>query len=116
MECLKCGRETAGNEVFCSECLKEMEKNPVPSNTPVVLHNRAETPRKAVHKKTQKQDVVIDQLHKQIHRLHIWVTVLVILLVAALGALGYGAWAMGDELDLGSNYSSITSASEAPLQ
>lgn len=35
MNCLKCGRELEGNDVFCPECLEDMERHPVRINTAV---------------------------------------------------------------------------------
>lgn len=40
MACMKCGKEVSGSQVFCPECLAEMEKYPVKPGTPVLLPNR----------------------------------------------------------------------------
>ena len=108
MECLKCGRETAGADVFCGDCLSEMEKHPVPSNTPIMIHSRKEPQRKAPSRKQQKSEEVISQLLQQLHRLRVAVAVLSLLLFAALVALGYAVFTGEDIPDLGSNYSSVT--------
>ena len=42
MNCMKCGRETDGEQVFCTECLLDMEKYPVKPGTVVQLPRRVE--------------------------------------------------------------------------
>lgn len=37
MSCLRCGRDTEENQVFCRLCLKEMEKYPVKPGTAVQI-------------------------------------------------------------------------------
>lgn len=112
MECLKCGRETAGAEVFCTECLKEMEKNPVNSNTPVVIHHRKEPQRRTPQKKAPKSEEVIAGLNRKVQRLRAAVAVLALLLTVSLAAMGYLVWAERDDLDIGFNYGTITYPSE----
>lgn len=48
MACLKCGKEVSSGQVFCEECLLEMDKYPVKPGTPVMLPNRLAAP--VVHK------------------------------------------------------------------
>ena len=40
MNCMKCGRETTAEQVFCDECQLEMAKYPVKPGTVVLLPNR----------------------------------------------------------------------------
>ena len=35
--CMKCGREMAAGRAFCEECLTDMERYPVASDTPVII-------------------------------------------------------------------------------
>ena len=37
MQCMKCGREIPAGQVFCDECLKDMEKYPVKPGTAIHL-------------------------------------------------------------------------------
>ena len=37
MQCMKCGRDIEGNQVFCDICREEMEKYPVKPGTVVLL-------------------------------------------------------------------------------
>lgn len=46
MQCMKCGRETESGQVFCRDCLAEMEKYPVKPGTPVYIPNQAQPVRK----------------------------------------------------------------------
>ena len=41
MSCMKCGKEVSEDQVFCPECLAEMERYPVKPGTPVLLPHRA---------------------------------------------------------------------------
>ncbi len=41
MKCMKCGRKFSAEQVFCDDCLAEMEKYPVSPETPVVLPHKA---------------------------------------------------------------------------
>ncbi len=44
MHCLKCGKETQDDQVFCQHCLESMEAYPVKPSTAIHLPNRAEEP------------------------------------------------------------------------
>ena len=81
MYCLRCGKDTTGKEVFCSSCLEVMEKYPVPSGTPIVIHRRAALPKKApVKKKLSPEEQVIRQ-RKTIR----WLTVALVCSILMLG-------------------------------
>ena len=40
MSCMKCGKEVSEDQVFCPECLAEMDRYPVKPGTPVLLPHR----------------------------------------------------------------------------
>ena len=43
MSCMKCGKEVSEDQVFCPECLAEMERYPVKPGTPVLqCYNKAD--------------------------------------------------------------------------
>ena len=44
MNCLKCGKETKENQVFCPHCLDVMKDYPIKSDTPVHLPSRTPKP------------------------------------------------------------------------
>lgn len=112
MECLKCGRETAGSEVFCAECLKSMENSPVKVNSPVVIPHRDARQRRAPQKKTPKPEEIIAGLNQKIKRLRVALCVIGALFVLSTCALGYLVWDSINETDLGSNYSTVISPDE----
>lgn len=41
MYCLKCGKDTKSDQLFCSACLESMEKYPVKPGTHITLPNRS---------------------------------------------------------------------------
>ena len=53
MECLKCGKKTKDEQVFCERCLEFMESYPVKPDIHIQLPNRpvAITPKKASKKR-----------------------------------------------------------------
>lgn len=44
MNCLKCGRETENDQVFCQHCLDSMDAYPIKPGTAVQLPNRSAVP------------------------------------------------------------------------
>lgn len=44
MGCMKCGKKLGESQVFCDECLAEMEKRPVKPGTVVKLPKRTSSP------------------------------------------------------------------------
>lgn len=87
MECLRCSKKTEGLNVFCPECLEEMEKHPVKPGTVVHIPHRQETelPRR------KKEPTIEEQLamtEKKIENLQRW---LILMTTAAmlLGTLLY---------------------------
>lgn len=40
MNCLRCGKETAGQQVFCAACLESMQAYPIKPDTAVFLPDR----------------------------------------------------------------------------
>ena len=78
MRCLKCGQEIGDSEVFCPDCLKDMEKYPVKPGTVVRLPQRAPAP---VGKKRQPKHLPFWKAADQITRLRNrtrWLTVALI--------------------------------------
>ena len=109
MDCMKCGRQTQDKNVFCKNCLADMEKYPVKSDTPVVLPQRKATERKAPQKKMVKPEEIIDQLQLKIKRLWICIAVLLLLFTATAGALAVTLYQHLTEPEMGSNYSTYAS-------
>lgn len=71
MTCLKCGRNTKDDHVFCDECLVVMERYPVKPGTPVHLPHHAfvQTPRKTTpRKRTLSPEEQIAGLKRNLRR------------------------------------------------
>ena len=66
MNCMKCGREIALGQVFCKDCLADMEKAPVDPTTPVILptHAPVAAPRRAPLRKPMKPEEQVTLLRK----------------------------------------------------
>lgn len=82
MTCMKCGKEVSGSNVFCDECLAEMEQYPVNPGTPVLLPNR---PKQTVtHKRGPRR---VKKPEEQISTLKNWITFLCVLSCLLMAAL-----------------------------
>lgn len=113
MNCMKCGRETVDNQVFCAECLAEMEKYPVKPGTVVHLPHRSEEPssRKA-HSRRKAPPAPEEQVRSQRKVIRNLLIALLVSLIL-LGVTGYFAiiHLLNNQSALlpGQNYSSVTS-------
>ena len=71
MDCLKCGRKTVDDHVFCDECLTVMDRYPVKPGTPVHLPRHAFVPagkKAAPRKRTISQEEQIEKLRRRLRR------------------------------------------------
>ena len=88
MHCLRCGRETENQQVFCKACLEYMSLHPVKSDTPIYIPSRKEkeTPRRQHHwhrkERTAEEMVVI--LRKRVKFLAAVSLILFMMLSAAV--------------------------------
>ena len=83
MNCLKCGRSTEDEHVFCDDCLTAMERHPVKAGTPVHLPRHAFVPtnkKPAPRKRTLSPEEQIERLKKRLRRSRIVVLVLIVAL------------------------------------
>lgn len=89
MNCMKCGRDIAGEQVFCSDCLEDMARYPVNPDTPVNLpvHPKAPEPRKraAKTKRALTPEEQVPRLRSSL-RLMVWALILTFL------AFAFTAW------------------------
>ena len=111
MQCLKCGREIPVGQVFCQDCLTDMEKYPVKSGTPVRLPKRQEAP--VVKKQNHRRPPAAPEVQVKRLKLRLWILSLV--LVAVLALAGTAVWMLWSRIPRkevqplpGQNYSSIT--------
>ncbi len=85
--CIKCGKELGNTKVFCEDCQAVMKQYPVPTGTPLVIHQRPETKKTAIKKKTISPEEQVIRLRKKVKRLAWTVVLLVLLLICAAGWL-----------------------------
>ena len=111
MYCVKCGRETREEDIFCQDCLLEMDKYPVQPGTVVLLPRRKES---SAVKKTPKrhtpssEEIIADLRHQR--------SVLLLLLVACIIAIALMFkptmhYVLDEHYEIGQNYSSVATPS-----
>ena len=109
MNCLRCGRETSEDHVFCDSCREEMEKYPVHPGTAVLLprREREAPPKKPRHhaRSAPSAEEQVKKLRRQRRRLSVIVAVLAVLLVLSSLALIYKL--QEKPVRPGQNYSAI---------
>ena len=110
MNCMKCGRETQNEAVFCQDCLQDMEKYPVRPGTVVQLPRRKEN---IVLKKVTKRH--IPTAEEQIKALRKRVKILMLLLVLCIVAIALMFrptmhYVLDEHVQIGQNYSSVASS------
>lgn len=114
MNCLKCGKETQQEQVFCSRCLDSMAAYPVKPGTAVHLPKQTAAPvqKKALRKRSLNQDERISQLKKWNLWLAAAAAVLVLALALTIGALMRTCQALEQARNTGKNYSVETTPGE----
>lgn len=80
MNCMKCGREIALGQVFCKDCLADMERYPIAPGTPVPMFNTNPivAPKRPVSTRKQKKP------EEQISKLKKWIIALSLILFAVI--------------------------------
>lgn len=113
MNCIKCGRETVDEDIFCLNCLAEMEKYPVQPGTVVLLPRRKEYShmKKSSKRHTPSAEEQIAILRKRIGIL----TFLLLVTIAAIAVMFKPAmhYVKDEHFEIGQNYSTVI-PSEAP--
>ena len=107
MWCLKCGKDTKDEQVFCPQCLAGMEAYPVRPDVHIQLPNQ--TTRNNAKKNTKKKrapspEELVEILRGKNRRLLVVILALVILLGAAVYMLIQGKDAPDMIENLGKNY------------
>ncbi len=111
MNCIKCGRELSDTQVFCPQCLEQMEQYPVKPGTPVLLPpTRPSSP--SGGKKHQKPEKKPEEQVLALRSAIGWLTtaLVVALLAFALcaGLLLHSLNQPDPASKIGQNYTSIT--------
>lgn len=116
MNCIKCGRETGEDQVFCQQCLEEMETYPVKPGTAVHIPPR---PIEDEPKKNQPRKKPVLTPSEQVLRLKrklLRLRILLVLLLLICGGLCFVISRAVMELDfqrlLGQNYHTVEATTE----
>jgi len=116
VNCMKCGREIAEDQVFCESCLEVMRKYPVKPGIAIQLPQRKETPfvkkvqSKRRHAPTPEERIQV--LKKRVRTLVIlWLVTLALLAAALYPALEYFQGRRFHQT--GQNYSTFTDSTES---
>lgn len=112
MHCLKCGKETKDDQVFCEGCLASMEQYPVKPGTPVQMPH---TEQRQVSKKQTSRRPALSQeeqivfLKILVRRLLLVTGALLVLLALTVGMLLHNILAKPEAHAIGRNYTTIGS-------
>lgn len=107
MNCLKCGKETSRERVFCDHCLDTMAAYPVKPGTPIHLPRQAvsQTAKKtSSRKRVLSPDERIERQKKLLRGLACMVICLAILLGLSLAALVSTGQALKTAKNTGKNF------------
>ena len=110
MNCMKCGREVGEDDVFCPQCLADMEKYPVKPGTVVTIPSRrSQPPVKRPQKRPPTPEEQIRSLQRRVRRL--WAALILsgLLTAAAIGLAVYGLQDEEIQFLPGQNYTSSQS-------
>ena len=116
MKCLKCGREQDSEQVFCDDCLLEMEKYPVSPNANVQLPMRRDTHtarKTASRRRSVNPEEQIRQLKKRLW----FLTGALVITLALMLAMIYPTvnyFLRSYHLRPGQNYSTIIPSTTVP--
>lgn len=108
MNCMKCGREVGENQVFCPECLADMDQYPVKPGTAVHIPSRKAAPqRKAAPKKKQITPEEQNLRLRKVIRFFAGLWLVTLLIAAALAYPAYRYLTEENHFLPGQNYSVI---------
>lgn len=83
MNCMRCGVEIPADQVFCPECLEDMERHPVAPGTPLVLPKREH--QTAAGRPSRRKNVKPEERIASLRKTLLVMAVTILLLIAALG-------------------------------
>lgn len=113
MLCLKCGKETTENQVFCGDCLNVMQAYPVKPDTAVHIPHREEPvhERKPARRREPSKDQ-LSQLRFLVRCLAATIAVLSILLCATAAMLIHTLDKAPASSTIGRNYTTADSGNQ----
>ncbi len=109
MQCMRCGREISAEQVFCEECLRDMERHPVKPGTVVHIPKQPARPQKRPERRTTTEQQLA-ALRRQVQILSFSLTLSVALLIG-VSALAFSLYQEEEEKPpRGQNYSTVDGA------
>lgn len=117
MPCLKCGKKTEDNQVFCTSCLETMEKYPVSPKDKIQIphHPDPVPPQKNTHrKKVLSQEEQVVHLKKISRHLMIALLVVTFILGTVIAFMGRSLYVALHERFTGRNYTTVTTETTSP--
>lgn len=81
MYCLKCGRDTKADKVFCEECLESMRHHPVKPGTAIQIPSRSA---KVAPKKAAKRPPTPEEQIVSLKRVRFWLCLVIVVLSVCL--------------------------------
>lgn len=111
MNCMKCGKEIKGEQVFCDNCLLDMKAHPVKPGTAVQLPIRpapSAQKKAAARRKALSPEEQVVSLRKTIRRLTTAIAALLVCLSACTALLLYSLRLQHEQENIGKNYSTIS--------
>ena len=120
MKCMRCGRDTTEQQVFCDDCLADMARHPVKPDVAVYLPVRKPSETQRKQNRHHKKELSAEEL-VPILRSRIWIlSAAVVILTLMLGAAAAGVWFANnpntekDIPNIGQNYQTVENNNETP--
>ena len=114
MNCMKCGRETQAENVFCQSCLMDMAKHPIQPGTVVLLPRRREP---SIVKKVTKRHILTPEEQLRLQRKWLMILTLLLALTITIIVLMFNPtmhYVMDQHYEIGQNYSSVMQSTATP--
>ena len=110
MHCMKCGKKIEDLQVFCADCLTEMEKYPIKANVTVQLPPRSPAP--PIKKKPRRRDAKPEEQVRHLRLVNRCLLTALTVTLAAFALTAVMLLHLIDERDskpnIGQNYGTIT--------
>lgn len=113
MNCMRCGRNTTEQQVFCDRCLDDMARHPIKPDVAVYLPVRKPIEPQRKQNRHRKREHSAEEMVTILRKRLLMLTAAVIILVMMLGAAAAGVWfannpnTEGQIPNIGQNYQTV---------
>ncbi len=109
MYCMKCGKETKGEQIFCNGCLESMAQFPVKPETYVQLPTRPVTAvkKQPARKKVLTQEEQLLRLRRSVKHLAVSLACSILALGLTVSLLVHTVSEQKASEDIGKNYNTV---------